>query len=332
MDAATIPQTLQAAIEFFASPDNCDRFMVELRWPNGVACPVCGSTNVLHLPNQNRWKCREKHPRAQFSAKVGTVMEDSPLPLKHWLLVFWMVSNCKNGISSYEIARATGVTQKSAWFMLHRARLAMQAKDGGKLGGEVEVDETYIGGKARNMHPHKREKAIRGRGWAGKAAVMGLLQRHSGKGKSRVRLEVIPSTRKHQLHTRVEKHVEDGSAVYTDALKSYQNLSLYYQHQVIDHAEAYVRGEVHTNGLENFWSLLKRAIRGTYVSVEPFHLFRYLDEQAFRFNERGETDAERFVRTMRQIEGRRVQYKHLIASEEEARPEAENEGYNGEVF
>ena len=314
MDAATIPQTLQAAIEFFASPDNCDRFMVELRWPNGVACPVCGSTNVLHLPNQNRWKCREKHPRAQFSAKVGTVMEDSPLPLKHWLLVFWMVSNCKNGISSYEIARATGVTQKSAWFMLHRARLAMQAKDGGKLGGEVEVDETYIGGKARNMHPAKREK-MRGRTWAGKTAVMGLLQRHDGMRKSQVRTAVIPDTKRTALMSRILDHVEDGSKVFTDELKSYDNVGAYYQHQVINHAESYVNGEVHTNGMENFWSLLKRTIRGTYVSVEPFHLFRYLDEQAFRFNERDENDAERFVRTMRQIEGRRVQYNQLIARE-----------------
>jgi len=312
---AATPQTLQQAIEFFASHENCNRFMVELRWPNGVACPHCGSLNVAYLANQNRWKCREKHARTQFSAKVGTIFEDSPLPLKHWLLAVWMVSNCKNGISSYEIARATGVTQKTGWFMLHRIRLAMQGKDGGKLGGEVEVDETFIGGKARNMHPDKRQK-IRGRGPMGKAAVMGLLQRHPGRGKSRVRLEVVPNTRRHQLQSRVEQHVEDGAKVFTDALSSYNNLGLYYQHQVIDHAEAYVRGEVHTNGLENFWSLLKRSIRGTYVSVEPFHLFRYLDEQAFRFNEREGNDADRFVRTMRQIQGRRVMYQDLIGSPE----------------
>jgi transposase-like protein len=230
-----------------------------------------------------------------------------------------MVSNCKNGISSYEVARATGVTQKTAWFMLHRIRLAMQSETGGKLGGEVEIDETFIGGRARYMHRDKREKAIKGRGPMGKAAVMGLLQRHPGKGKSRVRLEVVPNTRRHQLHSRVEQHVEDGSKVFTDALKSYDHLGVYYQHQVIDHAEAYVRGEVHTNGMENFWSLLKRAIRGTYVSVEPFHLFRYLDEQAFRFNERDTNDQERFVRTMAQIQGKRVMYRELIAREEEAR-------------
>ncbi|MEO7191748.1 MAG: IS1595 family transposase [Vicinamibacterales bacterium] len=318
MDAATIPQTLQQAIEFFLSPENCERFMVELRWPGGVSCPRCGSVNVLRLAKQRRWECREKHPRRQFSAKVGTIFEDSPLPLKSWLMVVWMTSNCKNGVSSYEIHRALGVTQKTAWFMLHRVRLAMQSVGGGKLSGEVEVDETFIGGKARFMHKGKREQAIKGRGHSGKAAVMGLLQRHSGKGQSKVRLEVVPTTRKNVLHPIVEQHVEDGSSVYSDALKSYQNLGLYYQHQVVDHAECYVRGEVHTNGLENFWSLLKRAIKGTYVSVEPFHLFRYLDEQAFRFNSRDGNDADRFVATMKQIEGRRVMYKDLIAKDEAA--------------
>lgn len=186
----------------------------------------------------------------------------------------------------------------------------MQSKDGGKLGGEVEVDETYIGGKARNMHKGQREK-MRGRGWYGKVAVMGLLQRHPGKGKSRVKTLLVPNVRKNQLHAEVYDRVEQGSRVYTDALKSYEGMPGYV-HSVIDHAECYAKGEVHTNGMENFWSLLKRSIRGTYVSVEPFHLFRYLDEQAFRFNEREGDDAARFVRTMRQIEGRRVKYDQLI--------------------
>jgi hypothetical protein len=311
MSSPALPETLQEAFEFFADPANCDRFMVELRWPDGVACPTCGRTDVTYLANQRRWKCKGKHPRVQFSAKVGTIFEDSPIPLKSWLVAVWMIANCKNGISSYELARALGVTQKTGWFMLHRIRLAMRAKGGGKLGGDVEIDETFIGGRARFMHADKREKAIKGRGPMGKAAVMGLLQRHPGKGKSRVRLEVIPNTRRHQLQSRVEKHVEDGANVFTDALKSYDHLSVYYQHQVIDHAERYVDGEVHTNGMENFWSLLKRSIRGTYVSVEPFHLFRYLDEQAFRFNEREHKDADRFIATMRRIEGRRVQYTEL---------------------
>lgn len=312
-DAAT-PQTLQQAVEFFADPSNCEQFMVSLRWPDGVACPTCGRQDVTYLAKQRRWKCKGKHPRPQFSVKVGTIFEDSPIPLKSWLLAVWMVANCKNGISSYELARALGITQKSAWFMLHRIRLAMQATDGGLLGGDVEVDETYIGGKARNMHPAKREK-MKGRSWFGKAAVMGVLQRHPEKGKSKVRTTILPGARRHQMMSRVLDHVEDGSNVYTDQLKSYDNLGAYYKHQVINHAEAYARGEVHTNGLENFWSLLKRSIKGTYVSVEPFHLFRYLDEQAFRFNNRALNDAGRFVGTMAQITGRRLTYDALTARE-----------------
>jgi transposase-like protein len=323
------PKTLQAAVEFFSDADRCHDFMVSLRWPHGVACPTCGSLNVrAFVANTRRkdkstgeWKqsparrlfeCKEKHAKPQFTAKTGTIFEDSPIALKSWLLAVWMISNCKNGISSYELARALGVTQKTAWFMNHRIRKAMQENGGGLLGGEVEVDETYIGAKARNMHHDKRRK-MRGRTWHGKVAVMGLLQRHSGKGKSRVRMAVVPRTTRGQLVTRILEHVEDGSKVYTDSLKSYDNLGAYYQHNVINHAESYAIGQVHTNGMENFWSLLKRSIKGTYVSVEPFHLFRYLDEQAFRFNQRDSNDADRFVTSMRQIEGKRLTYDKLIA-------------------
>src|SRR4051812_24555922 len=174
------PSTLQAAIEFFSDPDRCHQYMVEMRWPDGVVtCPTCNEPNPRYFANQRRFECRKKHPKRQFSVKVGTIFEDSPIALKSWLLAVWQGSNCKNGISSYELARALGVTQKTAWFMNHRIRLAMQGEDGGKLGGEVEVDETFIGGKARNMHKGKREKLLKGRsGAVGKAAVMGLLQRH----------------------------------------------------------------------------------------------------------------------------------------------------------
>jgi transposase-like protein len=311
------PETLQAAIEFFSDPDRCHAYMVQMRWPDGVVtCPNCFAPNPRYLAKQRRFECRNKHPKRQFSVKVGTIFEDSPIPLKSWLLAVWQITNCKNGISSYELARAIGVTQKSAWFMNHRIRLAMQdSSGGGKLGGEVEVDETYIGGKARNMNRQQRRKHLAGRGnrnaWAGKVAVMGLLQRHPQKGKSTVRTVPVDSIRSYRLNQEVSKRVEDGSTVYTDALKSYAPLSLYYQHKVIDHAETYADGVVHTNGLENYWSLVKRAIRGTYVSVEPFHLFRYLDEQAFRFNERSDNDAARFSKTLRQITGRRLTYEQL---------------------
>ena len=277
-----IPATLQEAVIFFANPDNCHEFMMNLRWPDGkVICPRCASDNVAYLPNARVFKCYEKHAAQKFSLKVGTIFEDSPIGLDKWLSVMWMLANCKNGISSWEIHRAIGVTQKSAWFMLQRARLAMQdTETGGKLGGEVEIDETFIGGLSRNMHLDKRAEKITGTGPKGKAIIAAVLQR-GGK----FRGTVVENRRKKSLQQLVRENVEPGSNLYTDALKSYEGLTEY-EHEVIDHAKEYVRGNVHTNGLENFWSLLKRGIRGTYVSVEPFHLFRYLDEQAFRFGPR----------------------------------------------
>jgi transposase-like protein len=313
------PETLQAAIEFFADPDNCHAYMVQMRWPDGVVtCPICNQPNPRYLANQRRFECRKKHPKRQFSVKVGTIFEDSPIPLKSWLLAVWMIANCKNGISSYELARAIGVTQKTAWFMNHRIRLAMQGEDGGQLDGEIEIDETYIGGKARNMNAQKRKEVLSGRGrknaWAGKVAVMGLLQRHPQKGGSRVRTFPINSIRHANVHKAVNANVEDGSAIYTDQLKSYAGLDTYYQHKVINHAERYADGVVHTNGLENYWALLKRCIKGTYVSVEPFHLFRYLDEEVFRFNTREATDASRFIQALRRIVGKRLTYAHLTGA------------------
>lgn len=327
MERIETPATLQAAIELFADEGRAHAYLVQMRWPDGnVTCPLCGGSDLLWLANQRRFKCRGGHPRAQFSVKVGTIFEDSPLPLKHWMLAVWMLSNCKNGISSYELGRALGVTQKSAWFMLHRVRLAMQGENGGKLEGEVEVDETYIGGKSRNMNRQQRRRNLGGKGkrnaWAGKVAVMGLLQRHPTKGHSTIRTKPIDTIRTYRLMKEVSENVQDGSTVYTDALQSYRNVALYYEHKVIDHAEKYVDGQVHTNGLENYWSLLKRTIRGTYVSVEPFHLFRYLDEQAFRFNERKDNDASRFERTLGQVAGKRIDYKTLTGQPEGLRDEA----------
>lgn len=226
--------------------------------------------------------------------------------LDKWIAAIWMIANCKNGVSSYEIHRSIGVTQKTAWFMMHRIRLAMQSGTFEKLSGEVEADETFIGGKARNMHKSKREEKIAGRGYSGKVAVMGLLERHG-----EVRTRVVPDTRARTLQVEVRENVEPGSEVHTDALRSYRGLDSEYIHNVVDHAERYVDGHVHTNGLENFWSLLKRGIKGTYVSVEPYHLFRYLDEQAFRFNNREGNDAGRFVRAANSVSGKRLTYAKL---------------------
>jgi len=312
------PKTLREAILFFANYDNCRKAVEAIRWPDGVVkCPTCGSEHVTYLENQRRWKCYEKHPKAQFSLKVGTIFEDSAIGLEKWLPALWLVTNCKNGISSYELARALGVTQKTAWFMLSRLRLALQAEHGGKLNGHVEADETFIGGKARNMHAAKRKRLgiSQSRSMVGKVAVMGLLARHGEDG-SKVRLEVIKNRKRHQLESSITEHVEVGSAIYTDSLRSYDRMEQRgYIHGVIDHAETYVEGQVHTNGLENFWSLLKRAIKGTYVSVEPFHLFRYLDEQSFRFNNRKGNDAMRFALALKGILNRRLTYAALTGSE-----------------
>ncbi len=303
------PKTLQAAIIHFANLDNCQKLMVEVRWPDGIVrCPQCDSEKVTYLAKQRRWKCYGKHPKPQFSAKVGTIFEDSPLGLDKWLSAVWLIVNAKNGISSYEIHRALGVTQKSAWFMLHRIRLAMQRGTFSKpLSGHVEVDETFIGGKARNMHKGERNRKINGTGGSGKVAVMGLLERHG-----EVRTMVVPNVRRRSLHGEVSKHVEQGSTVYSDALRSYDKLEDEFVHHVINHSEEYVRGRVHTNGIENFWSLLKRSLGGTYISVEPFHLFRYLDEQSFRFNQRKLTDFQRFLEVVRTVAGKRLEYRQLI--------------------
>jgi transposase-like protein len=312
------PETLVEAIRYFADPDRALDFMVKLRWPDGVVrCPRCGSDGATFIASRRLWQCHERHERRQFTVKVGTIFEDSPLALDKWLAAIWMLANSKNGISSYELHRSIGVTQKTAWFMLRRIRLAMQdgGTHGGGLSGQIEVDETFIGGKARFMHQDKRAAKIKGTGGMGKVAVMGLLDRHGADGHSTVALKIIPNTRRSTLAAEVRARVEPASVVFTDALKSYDDLADDYIHGVIDHAEKYVEGTVHTNGLENFWSLLKRAVKGTYVSVEPFHHFRYLDEEATRFNTRRVADGERFHRVLRTVVGRRLTYKQLTGKE-----------------
>jgi transposase-like protein len=300
------PTTLQEAVLYFADPSNCREYLVARRWPDGVTCPRCGSKKVLFQAKYNRWQCGSKHDLRQFTAKTGTIFEESPLGLDKWLMAMWMVVNCKNGVSSYEIAKAVGVTQKSAWFMDHRIREALGMASKNKLSGEVEADEIFIGGKARNMHIAKRQRRITGTGGKDKTAVMGILERGG-----HVRTIVVPNRKRAALQTEVRKHVEAGAALYTDALPSYSGLAQEYAHAVVDHAVAYVDGRVHTNGLENFWSLLKRGINGTYVSLEPFHLFRYLDEQTFRYNHRKLTDGERFNLAVQGIVGKRLTYEGL---------------------
>lgn len=298
------PKTLQQAVIYFSDADNCINFLTQLRWPDGVECPECEGCEVSYLSTRRVWKC--KACQKQFSIKVGSLMEDSPITLDKWLCGIWLIANAKNGISSMEIHRSLGMTQKSAWFLLHRIRKSMQNGAFQKLYGEIEVDETFIGGAARNMHKGRRKAS--GTGHEGKVAVQGLLDRHTRE----VRVMVVDGTRRHHLVPNIHSHIEYGSQVFTDAHNSYTGLDSAYIHNVINHAESYVQGNVHTNGIENFWSLLKRTLKGTYVSVEPFHLFRYLDEQAFRFNTRKGTDADRFVKAAAALTGKRLTFNELI--------------------
>ncbi len=309
------PDTLLGAVAYFTNVETSIAFVAALRWPNGVDCPRCGAgpDACYRLSTRPLWKCRGC--KKQFSVKVGSIFEDSPIGLDKWLPALWMLVNCKNGVSSYEIARDLGITQKSAWFMLHRLRLAVHHKSFEKVCGHVEIDETFIGGKARFMHKDKRARVITGTGGSGKVAVQGLLERHGKDGHSTVRVSVVANRRKPLLQSTIRANVLPGSNVYTDELRSYDGLSADYVHQVINHAEAYVDGQIHTNGMENFWSLLKRALKGTYVSVEPFHLFRYLDEQAYRFNNRKTTDAKRFLEAAATVFGKRLTFNALTGKE-----------------
>lgn len=290
-----LPNTLQEAIIRFSDKDFCLNLAASMRWKDGIAvCPNCQSNETSFLSTRKIWKC--KACKKQFSVKVGTIFEDSPLGLDKWFTAMWLIANAKNGISSYELGRALGFKQKTAWFVLHRIRLAMENGSIEKLSGNVEVDETFIGGKAKNMHKAKREKVIQGRGSVGKTVVFGALER-----KGRVLAKVIERTDRETLHAEVKNNVESGANLFSDEWLSYRGLDSDYIHQVINHSIEYVKDNVHTNGIENFWALLKRTLKGTYVSVEPFHLSRYLAEQTFRFNERKLNDKERFLGVLKAV-------------------------------
>ncbi|HEX8607066.1 MAG TPA: IS1595 family transposase [Pedobacter sp.] len=308
MNANDLPKTLQDAIKLFSDELLCVQIVASWRWADGVAiCPRCGETNNKFMESRKVWQCKNKECKKQFSVKVGTIFEDSAIGLDKWLTAVWLIVSAKNGISSYEVHRALGVTQKTAWFMLHRIRLVMQTGSLDKLSGEIECDETFIGGKAKNMHESKRERVIKGRGSVGKTAVMGMLER-----KGNVRAKVIESVDRETLHSEIKEQVEEGSNLFTDEWRAYQGLDEAYVHDVINHSIEYVRDNVHTNGIENFWSLLKRTISGTYVSVEPYHLAKYVEEQVFRYNERKGKDKDRFIKAISQVAGKRLTYKELI--------------------
>jgi transposase-like protein len=330
------PKTLTQAVKYFADPKTTLEYFVQIRWPDGVRCPHCGSEKVSFLANQNRWQCHTKHPKRQFSAKVGTIFEDSPLLLEQWLVAVWLEVNAKNSISSCELARALGITQKSAWFMLHRVRFALKRGSFEKMGRNgvpVEADESYIGGLSKNMHKAARERKITGSGQSGKTVVMGLLERHSSKKHSTIRTEVLskhPS--QEEMQAIIHRNVEPGAHVMTDEHAAYRQIYGDFEHHFVNHMEKYAEGIVHTNGLENFWSLFKRCIKGTHVSIEPFHLAAYLDSEGFRFNNRKLNDSGRFITAMPGVVGKRLTYKALIgATGLESRDLSDNVGGSGIV-
>src|SRR5882672_7117706 len=318
------PKTLQEAVVYFADPDRCFEYAKKLRWPDGnVVCPRCDAAKNSFLKTRKMWFCYAC--KKQFSVKVKTIMEDSPITLDKWMTAFWLLSNAKNGISSHELGRAIGVTQTTAWFMLQRIRKVMREDFGygpvtkiGGEGNELEVDETFVGGVAKNMHKASRVKA-EGKGpYQNKTIVQGILDRNLRK----VRASVVPNVGRETLQNQILKNVKFGSTVYTDNAVAYDNgMQRRFIHDVVNKTETYVRGRVHVNGMENFWALLKRSLRGTYVAVEPFHLARYVDEQVFRYNDRKDgdrkmTDTERFTAVMSQVLGRRHTYSDLTGKSE----------------
>jgi transposase-like protein len=323
-----LPKTLREAILYFNDAENCRKFMVAIRWEDGVVrCPRCDSADIIYLENAKLYYCRSKHAKQKFSLKVGTIFEDSAISLEKWLPAYWLLANCKNGISSYELARAIGVTQKSAWFMLHRIRYSLGQKPEGKIsGGPVEIDESYHGGVPKNKHLSQRKndkyitdengvtyrnpkfKSKAGLG-TDKVAVFGMLDRDTRE----VRAHVIPNIRREVLMDAILNNVEKGSTVYSDGLNAYNSLAAQeFIHETVNHVTEYVRGDVHTNGIENFWALLKRTLKGTYVAVEPFHLDQYVGEQVFRFNNRKDKDDyDRFMLAVSMGTGKRLTHAEL---------------------
>lgn len=315
MTKDNLPETQIEAIRYFSSPECCHEFLVGLRWPGGVKCPRCHSDRVGVFSGARKVSnCKEC--KKQFTVKVGTIFEDSPLGLDKWLPAVWMIVTAKNGVSSCELARSLGVTQKTAWHMGHRIRKALRGGTFEKFVGDVEADETFIGGAAKNMHPAKRKASNVGPGGIGKVVVHGILERTKKNGvPSRVRAEVVPDTKMATLSPILHDTVKQGSRLYTDTATSYRQLKSEFSHYMIDHhLRRYVKGRVHTNGIENFWSLLKRSVKGTYICPRPAHMFRYLDEQVYRFNERKGTDKDRFLKAAGSLFGKRLTYKELTSS------------------
>lgn len=307
----SLPDTMIEAVRMFADEQVAHDFFVAMRWPRGVACPrSCGSINVAYMAKSRRWYCNDC--KGQFTAKVGTVFEDSPIGFNKWLPAFWLLASNRNGISSHELARALKVTQRTAWFMLQRIRLAMTDEAFEPLRGTVEADEAYIGGKWSSMS-NKRRRAVEAAGksqYSSKAPVFGIVER-----KGRVRAWAVPNLTLKTLLPKIRETVHEDATIYTDTSRLYHDINEFIlHHRAVNHElHEYVRGNVHTNNIECFWAVLKRTLGGTYIHVNARHLDRYLQEQAFRFNERENQDGPRFANATQGAPGKRLTYKALTA-------------------
>lgn len=307
------PSTLLDAMRHF-DPETARRYVESIKWPEGPVCPKCGSQNVGDIKSRNGMQqCREKTCRCQFSLTKGTIMEGTHLRLDQWIAAVWMIVNCRNGISSCEIARTIGCKQQSAWHLLHRVRhLLAQESDGTKMGskfGVVEADTTFVGGSLEHISPWRKDARGLTDAYDNKSAVHAIKDRKSGK----IRAHTIPSESPNHVEKLIYDNVAEWSILYTDKSRAYDVFShRRYQHRTVNHrAGEYVRGKAHVNGLENFFNCLRRGLKGTYIRATADHLQAYVDEQVWRFNYREFSDWNRFDTAMHLIVGKRLTYKAL---------------------
>lgn len=300
-------KSLYDLFEAFPDEEACVNHLEQLRWPGGVICPLCGSSRKIYkVTRSHGYKCGDCEK--QFSVRKGTIFEESRLPLRKWFAAAWLLTSNRKGISSTQLAREIGVTQKTAWFMLGRLRevAGVMGDFGGPMDGEIEADETYIGGKEKNKHADKKTK--KGRGTVGKQAVVGLASRDG-----KVKAQTTPDTTSKEIHEFVINNVNFGSTLYTDDFRSYLGLHGY-NHETVRHSVGeYVKGKAHTNNIESFWALLKRGYIGVFHHFSAKHLHRYVAEFETRWNMTGYNEDERLNSILESTSGLRLTYKELIA-------------------